>query len=44
MYEEKQKMQAEIRKLREELQESVQNNADLEERLKMVSDAAKSIG
>ena len=33
MYEEKQKMQAEIRKLREELQASVQNNADLEEKL-----------
>ena len=44
MYEEKQKMQAEIRKLKDELQESITKNADLEEKLSMVSNAAKSIG
>lgn len=36
MYEEKQKMQAEIRKLKDELQESITKNADLEEKLSMV--------
>ena len=44
MYEEKQKMQAEIRKLKDELQEALTNNADLEEKLSMVKDAVKSIG
>ena len=44
MYEEKMKMQAEIRKLKDELQEAVSNNAALEEKLTMVKDAAKNIG
>ena len=44
MYEEKQKMQAEIRKLKDELQEALKNNTDLEEKLSMVKDAVKSIG
>ena len=44
MYEEKQKMQAEIRKLKDELQIEIQKNADLEEKLSMVKDAVKNIG
>ena len=44
MQEEKARLLAEIRKMKDELTEAVANNQDLSDKLSMVNNAAKSIG
>ena len=44
MYEEKNKMMMEIRKLKDELQESEARNQDMTEKLLQVQDSVKAIG
>ena len=44
MHDEKSRLMTEIRKMKDELTEALANNTDLEEKLVMVKDAAKSIG
>lgn len=44
MYEEKNKMMVEIRKLKDELNESETTKQDLSEKLLMVQDSVKAIG
>ena len=44
MYEEKNKMLMEIRKLKDELQESEASKQDLSDKLNLVQDSVKAIG
>ncbi len=43
LYEEKQRFLIEIKKLKEELKQALDSNADIEAKLLLVSDAAKNI-